>query len=120
MFGAAFGFLSVALGAFGAHALKARLDDYSMEVYQTAANYQFLHAIVLLIVGTLAMQSTTRFLNLSGWLFIAGIIIFSSSLYGLALTQIKPLGAITPIGGILLLGAWLSLLIHFFSGHNFT
>jgi uncharacterized membrane protein YgdD (TMEM256/DUF423 family) len=104
--GAVFAFLGVALGAFGAHGLKNVLNDYGQEIWQKAFLYQMFHAFALIIVGIL--QNTIKNISweLSGYSFLAGIIFFSGSLYILALTQIKGLGAITPIGGVAFLVGW--------------
>ncbi len=104
------GFLAVALGAFGAHALKARLPDDLLAIYHTAVQYQFWHTAALLAVGLLLLHFPQHaLLKYSGWLFVAGILIFSGSLYVLALTGTRWLGAITPIGGVALLAGWLLL-----------
>ena len=104
------GFLVVALGAFGAHALKTRLDDYSLSVYQTAVQYHFYHSLALLGVGLLCLwhpQSTL--LRSSGIAFIVGILVFSGSLYVLSLSGLRWLGAITPLGGLAFLLGWACL-----------
>jgi len=111
LLGAGNGFLTVALGAFGAHAMRGRLSDYHYEVFQTAVHYQGLHALVLLTVGLLAANSPSRWYGRAGWLFAIGILLFSGSLYLLATLGSRSLGMITPIGGVLLLGGWLSLLL---------
>ena len=106
------GFLAVALGAFGAHALKNRLDEYALSVYETAVQYQFYHSLALLAVGLLALQlPASRALHTSGIAFIVGILIFSGSLYLLSFTGIRWLGAITPIGGVAFMVGWLALII---------
>ena len=104
--GSLFGLLSVALGAFGAHGLKNMLDDYGQEIWQKAFLYQMFHAIALLLTGV--MQHLFKGINftVSGYAFIIGIILFSGSLYILALTQIKILGAVTPLGGLAFLFGW--------------
>ena len=99
--------LCVLIGAFGSHSLKDALDEYSKGIYQTAALYHFFHSIALIINGLLSKTFTELSFNLSGYLFIIGIILFSFSLYALAITNIKILGAITPIGGICFIIAWL-------------
>ncbi len=106
---AIYGFLAVALGAFGAHALKARLAPDLMTVYRTGVEYHFYHALALLAVGVYATQYPGRMLDIAGICFAAGILLFSGSLYALALSGIKVLGAITPFGGLLLLAGWLAL-----------
>jgi uncharacterized membrane protein YgdD (TMEM256/DUF423 family) len=103
---AALGFLAVALGAFGAHTLKGTLAaNDTTEVWNTAVLYHFIHAIALLVLATL--PATAR---AASGLFVAGIVIFSGSLYVLALTNIRWLGAITPLGGLCFLAGWLTLL----------
>lgn len=111
--GALSAFLAVAFGAFGAHALKALLSPYSLVVYHTAVDYHMWHAIGLLIIGVLQQQNPSNLLRKAGWFMFAGIIIFSGSLYALSLTGIKLLGAITPVGGVCLLIAWLLLAYSF-------
>ena len=104
------GLLAVALGAFGAHALKNRLDDYALGVYHTAVEYQFYHTLALLAVGLLSLwYPQSQLLRASGVGFTAGIVIFSGSLYLLAFTGIRVLGAITPIGGVAFIVAWICL-----------
>lgn len=104
------GMIAVAFGAFGAHALKNRLDDYSLGVYQTAVQYQFYHSLALLAVGLLALsQPQTALLRSSGWLFITGIVVFSGSLYLLSFTGLRWLGAITPLGGLAFIAGWACL-----------
>lgn len=104
------GLLAVALGAFGAHGLRDRLSPELMSAYQTGVQYHFYHALALLGVAVLmAVRPEWRGLALSGWLFVAGMLLFSGSLYLLALTGTRWLGAVTPIGGALLLLAWATL-----------
>ncbi|MAY35677.1 DUF423 domain-containing protein [Idiomarina sp. UBA4206] len=102
------GFLAVALGAFGAHALKQRLSADMLAVYETAVQYHFYHTLALLAVAVL-MVGGAQGLKLSAMLFLVGTLIFSGSLYALALTGVKILGAITPIGGLCLLAGWACL-----------
>ena len=103
-------FLAVGAGAFGAHALKARLAPDVLAVYQTAVQYHVWHALGLLAVGILLRQHPgSRTLALAGWLLVAGIVLFSGSLYALALTGVRGLGAITPLGGVAFLGGWAAL-----------
>ncbi len=109
--GAVLGFLSVALGAFGAHALKSRFDEYSHGIFQTAVQYQFFHTFAIISIGLLLMSIDSFWLRSSGWLFVLGTLIFSGSLYALAFTGLKVLGAITPIGGVLLLAGWICLFV---------
>ena len=103
--GAILGFLGVALGAFGAHALREKLPPNLLETWHTAVLYHLLHAVALLALGLYA-RSTGADVRTGGGLLLAGVLVFSGSLYALALTGIKPLGAITPIGGLLLLAGW--------------
>lgn len=108
------GFLSVALGAFGAHALKAKLSSDMLSVYNTAVEYQMFHTVALLVVGLLLRDMQSSLLNASAIAFTVGIILFSGSLYILAISGVKILGAITPIGGVAFLIAWALLFISFF------
>jgi uncharacterized membrane protein YgdD (TMEM256/DUF423 family) len=104
---AALCFLAVALGAFGAHALKGTLAAHAMtEIWNKAVLYQFVHAFALLVLAALPVASRAA----SG-LFVAGIVLFSGSLYLLALTNLRWLGAITPLGGLCFLAGWLSLVV---------
>jgi uncharacterized membrane protein YgdD (TMEM256/DUF423 family) len=104
---AVFGFLSVALGAFGAHSLKHFLDDYGRAIWEKAVLYQMFHAMALLAVGVVQHLAKETSFSPSGWGFLAGTVLFSGSLYVLAVTGIKWLGAITPIGGVAFLFGWL-------------
>lgn len=111
-FAAISGFLSVAFGAFGAHGLKSRLSEDMLAIYNTGAEYQFIHTLALLAVALLTLHfGKVTALTVAGFSFIAGIVIFSGSLYVLSLTGIKVLGAITPIGGVAFLVGWASLLV---------
>ncbi len=102
--------LAVVLGAFGAHALKARLSPQMLEVYHTASQYHFYHALGLLLVGLAATQlKSAGALQLSGYLMLAGIVLFSGSLYLLAVTGVTWLGALTPLGGVAFIAAWIIL-----------
>ena len=98
--------LAVMLGAFGAHGLKDRLDAYSMEVYQKAVFYHFVHALGLLVVTLSPRTANLIWVNI---LLVTGILIFSGSLYLLAVTGVRTLGAITPLGGLSFIAAWLLL-----------
>jgi|TARA_R100000005_G_scaffold85934_1_gene54588 uncharacterized membrane protein YgdD (TMEM256/DUF423 family) len=101
------GALAVSFGAFGAHALKARLDSYSLDVFQTAVQYHFIHSLALLGVGILLLQnSELALLRSSGWLFLLGMLLFSGSLYVLSLSGLRWLGAIAPLGGLSFIAAW--------------
>lgn len=115
MAGAISAFLAVACGAFGAHALRSRLSPDMMNVYRTAVEYHFWHALGLIAVGIVVQMSPeTAMLKWSGWAMLAGIVLFSGSLYALALTEFRVLGAVTPIGGLCFLGAWALLAIGLF------
>ena len=106
---AVFGFLGVAFGAFGAHALKNRLDPYYLDVFKTGVQYQMYHALALLAVALLIKfqpNEANNLLNYAGWAFMIGIIIFSGSLYILSVSGIKIMGAITPLGGLSFLVGW--------------
>ncbi|QSJ14733.1 DUF423 domain-containing protein [Nostoc sp. UHCC 0702] len=102
------GGLSVATGAFASHALREKISERSLEIFETGARYQMYHALALLLVALLISrtQSPQPTLIASGWLFIIGIALFSGSLYALSLTGIKSLGAITPLGGAAFLAGW--------------
>lgn len=108
--GAVFLALAVILGAFGAHGLRDKLDAYSMGVWEKAVFYHFIHALGVLVVSMLPRTSVT---SLVCWLLTAGILIFSGSLYLLAVTGVHTLGAITPIGGVCFIAAWLALAYYF-------
>lgn len=107
--GSVSGFLAVAAGAFGAHALRARLSPGALLTFESAARYQMYHALALLAVAWAVTRWPGPPLRAAGWLFIAGTVVFSGSLYTLALTGARWLGAITPVGGLLFLGGWLAL-----------
>ena len=100
-------FLAVALGAFGAHGLRGRLDDRMMEIFQTGLRYHFFHALGLGLIAVLArFQPESALLRWAGWLMAGGIAVFSGTLYGLSLSGLTWLGAITPLGGAAFLAAW--------------
>ncbi|WP_370280644.1 DUF423 domain-containing protein [Pontibacterium sp.] len=103
------GLIAVALGAFGAHGLKGYLAPYLMDVYQTGVQYQFYHTLALLVVAVLALREPGRALSVAGWSFTLGIVLFSGSLYLLALSGTHWLGAVTPIGGLAFLVGWAAL-----------
>ena len=107
--GAAMGFLAVAAGAFGAHALRARLTPGDLEIFETAARYQMYHALALLAAAWAVGRWPGGAAQLAGWLFLGGTVVFSGSLYLLVLTGQRWLGAVTPIGGLGLLAGWLAL-----------
>ena len=106
--------IAVMLGAFGAHALEEKLSEHYLAVWQTAVQYQMFHALGLIVIGILMSSSLigpVTQLTWAGWLLLAGIIIFSGSLYILSLTGIGILGAITPIGGVAFIAGWIMLII---------
>ena len=105
--------LAVILGAFAAHALKSVLDEYSTDVYKTGNFYHFIHSLALIMVGLLQQQFDVD-LTITGYSFFFGMVIFSGSLYSLALTGIKGLGAITPIGGFLFIFGWGWMAVQFY------
>ncbi|MBW4447964.1 MAG: DUF423 domain-containing protein [Spirirestis rafaelensis WJT71-NPBG6] len=107
--GAILGGLSVAGGAFASHALREKISERSLEIFETAARYQMYHALALLLVAlllTIYQESPPPSLLASGWLFIIGITLFSGSLYALSLTNVKILGAIAPLGGAAFIAGW--------------
>ncbi len=111
-FAALAAFLAVALGAFAAHGLRGRLDEHLMEVFQTGVRYHFFHALGLGLIAVLAKQypdSTT--LCWAGWLMVAGMLVFSGSLYLLCLSGQSWLGMVTPLGGLAFMAAWLLLAV---------
>lgn len=104
--------LAVAIGAFGAHGLEGSLSSDMMAVFETAVKYHFYHALGLIAVGLVATHlPDSTLLTISGWLMLAGIVLFSGSLYALSTTGIHWLGAITPIGGLSFIAAWVLLVI---------
>ncbi|WP_371132772.1 DUF423 domain-containing protein [Methyloversatilis sp.] len=104
------GALAVMTGAFGAHALKARLTPDLLVVWQTAVQYHFWHALALGLIGVLTQfRPESRALRAAGWLMVLGLLLFSGSLYALALTGLRGLGAVTPLGGLAFIGGWLTL-----------
>jgi len=111
--GAISGALAVIAGAFGAHGLRGRIDDHAMEIFGTAVQYQMYHALALVAVGVLgistkALSSAGR---IAGWAYLIGTMVFSGSLYGLALSGMSWLGAITPLGGVALIAGWIALAV---------
>lgn len=101
--------VAVAAGAFGAHALRARLGPDLLAVFETGARYQMYHALALLAVAWAADRWPGRLVRAAGWLFVIGTVLFSGSLYVLALTGVRALGAITPLGGAAFLAGWACL-----------
>lgn len=115
--------LSVALGAFGAHALKTMISAEHLQNFETGVRYQFYHSLAILIVGVLHYFGKKKLLDYSGWSFFAGIILFSGSLYLLAFRDIFALpvhiiGPLTPIGGVLFIGGWSVLFLSTFQHHQ--
>lgn len=109
MAGALSGAIGVGAGAFGAHALRAKLEPRMLEVFETGARYQMYHAVALLMVGWACSRWPGSLTTAAGYLFIAGTVFFSGSLYAMALTNVRVLGAITPIGGVCFIAGWLCL-----------
>jgi uncharacterized membrane protein YgdD (TMEM256/DUF423 family) len=110
------GFLGVALGAFGAHSLKSMLAGIPegarrLEVWETAARYQLIHAVALGVLGNLAARSEVQTLSFAGYLLQLGIVLFSGSLYLVGFTGVRGFGAITPIGGLCFLAGWLNFIV---------
>ncbi|HEX4452856.1 MAG TPA: DUF423 domain-containing protein [Kofleriaceae bacterium] len=103
--GAINGGIAVAAGAFGAHGLKERISQHSLEIFETAVRYQMFHALAMILCAVIATSGART----AGWLFQAGIVVFSGSLYLLALTETKWLGAVTPVGGLAFLAGWAAL-----------
>ena len=109
--GAISGCVVVLLGAFGAHGLKEVLDEYGKSIYEKAVLYQMFHTLGILMLGLIEKNLPGISLNLAGWAFLWGIILFSGSLYFLAVTQLKWLGMVTPLGGLLFVLGWVVLLL---------
>lgn len=109
--GALSGAMGVAAGAFGAHALRARLEPRMLEVFETAARYQMYHALALVAVAWAASRWPGTLTTVAGWCFVAGTLLFSGSLYAMTLTGVRALGAITPIGGVAFIAGWVCLAV---------
>jgi uncharacterized membrane protein YgdD (TMEM256/DUF423 family) len=110
LIGSILGFLGVTFGAFGAHALRSRLSPEMLAVFETGVRYQMYHTFAVLIVAAaIGRIGDASLLVLAGWFFFAGILLFSGSLYALALTGVGILGAVTPVGGLLFLIGWACL-----------
>jgi uncharacterized membrane protein YgdD (TMEM256/DUF423 family) len=120
------GALAVALGAFGAHALKGRVSDVAANTFETAVRYQFYHVLALLMLGVLYKELKNKWILLSGNLFIAGIVLFSGSLYALTFLTtsvnqgFKWIGIITPIGGLAFIAGWFCLLMGVMQKRHFS
>jgi len=111
IFAAMFGLLGVAAGAFGAHALSARLEPRMLEVFETAVRYQMYHALALFGVAWIYQLTRARSAMIAGWAFVVGIVLFSGSLYAMVFTGVRTLGFITPIGGVGFIAGWAALLL---------
>jgi uncharacterized membrane protein YgdD (TMEM256/DUF423 family) len=110
LIGALAGFLGVAAGAFGAHGLRSRLSPEMLAVFETAVRYQMYHVFALLMTAAaIGRLGDARLLSIAGWSFVAGMVLFSGSLFALTLTGITTLGAITPVGGLAFLVGWACL-----------
>jgi uncharacterized membrane protein YgdD (TMEM256/DUF423 family) len=105
------GFVGVALGAFGAHGLRTRLSADMLAVFETGVRYQMYHALAILVVALAAARLDGWLIRAAGWLFTTGIVLFSGSLYALALSGVTWLGAVTPLGGLAFLAAWGCLVV---------
>lgn len=109
--GALLGFLGVAAGAFGAHALRAKLPEERLASFRTGAEYQLWHALATIGAGVVATRWSTGWAVAAGLCFVAGMVLFSGSLYALAITGKRTWGAVTPIGGLALLAGWALLVV---------
>lgn len=109
LLGALLGLSGVALGAFGAHGLRARLGQEWLTIFEVGVRYQMYHALALFAVAWAMQRWPSTALLIAGWLFLAGVIVFSGSLYALALTTTRAWGAVTPVGGVLLIAGWACL-----------
>ncbi len=114
--GGASAFIAVAAGAFGAHALRSRLSPELLAAFETGARYQMYHALALLAVAWAVTRWPVPAVRAAGWLFVAGTVIFSGSLYLLALTGTRTVGAVTPLGGLAFLAGWLALAVGVWRG----
>jgi uncharacterized membrane protein YgdD (TMEM256/DUF423 family) len=109
LLGAVAAFLAVALGAFGAHGLRGRLSPEMLAVFETGVRYHMYHALALLLVGLIMGRMSGWLIQTAAWCFVAGILLFSGSLYALALSGVTMLGAVTPLGGLAFLAGWACL-----------
>ncbi len=117
--GAALGLVSVALGAFGAHALKPMLTETGrVDTFELAVRYQFYHALALLVSGLLEHTFNAAFIRYASWLFFIGVILFSGSLYLLCFTQVTAFAMITPIGGVALITGWAILFVGIYKSYQ--
>lgn len=106
---AVFGFLGVALGAFGAHVVRGRVTPGDLEIFETGVRYQMYHALAILAVAWVQTRTPGPAIGVAGWLFAVGIVIFSGSLYLLVFSGVRWLGAVTPLGGLCFLAGWAAL-----------
>lgn len=109
--GALFALLATILGAFATHGLQGTFSVEQMKIFQTGIFYQFVHSLSLIMIGLLLIHTNFRLVRWAGYLFCVGILLFSGSLYLLCIVKVKPLGIITPIGGICFIMGWLSLIL---------
>jgi len=118
------GFLAVVIGAFGSHGLKGQITIEQLETYRIGVRYQFFHTFAILAVGILWKFNQQKSLKFAGWLFFAGVVLFSGSIYLLSCREVlgienwKWLGPVTPLGGLLFLSGWISLFISFWKGKD--
>ena len=103
--------ISVAAGAFGAHSLRQTIEPSLLDVFETGARYQMYHALALVGVGLVASRWPSSLFASAGWLFVAGTVLFTGSLYAMTFTGIRVLGAITPLGGLCFIGGWICLAV---------
>jgi len=111
LIGSLAGALGVGLGAFGAHGLRGRLSPEMLAVFETGVRYQMYHALALLVLAAMMARFDGWLIHLAGWAFVVGIVLFSGSLYALALTGVRILGAVTPLGGVAFIVGWACLAI---------
>ena len=112
LIGAILGGLAVALGAFGAHGLEDHLARENQTAnYETAVRYQMYHALALVLVGALGGRRPAKALRVAGWCFTGGVIVFCGALYGIALARVSQLGMVAPVGGMLLIAGWASMVV---------
>ncbi len=109
--GAWLGFLAVGFGAFMAHVFKQHHTADEYDIWRTAAQYQAIHSLALILVGIMCGQVNSRLFRAAGWLFLAGVVLFSGSLYLLALTEVRLLGLLTPFGGLCFLMGWVAMAV---------
>ena len=111
LLGAVSAFISVAAGAFGAHGLRGRLEPPALAIFETAARYQMYHALALFAVAWAVTRWPGPWVMRAGWLFVIGTVIFSGSLYTLAISGVRAWGAVTPFGGLSFIAGWLSMVV---------